>query len=669
MKHRTSLRVRAATAVAAALAVSSAPIAVTAVATAVTGSPCSGFCSGGGPIASGPSQVHLIFLSDARHHFPAKSMAVLEQFVTDWSDSGAHGVLSPYGVSNQLTLATATDGAHLPSNGLTDGFAQKEISKEARRNGWAEGNPSDQFVVLVPPGEQWVPPHAGDCGWHGEYNETKNSPSIFYAVVGDPQTGPNGAPTACIPAGLTGPFPHGEDIDLAVSALSHELAEMESDPWGNKDPGWYNNDFAATDTGGYEVADLCWVEHVSLATAFPGHTDSLDGRDITLHGRGYLIQSLWSGIGQVGGCSLDAPLSVTSTSIWLTANQGAEGNPYSLPGVSFTDPDGESTAANYQAVVSWGDGTTTSETVTGSVLNGVGTYAIDGSHSYVQDGTYQVSVQIADVAGAEGPTGASSVLHLEADVILPVANGGGGWSVATAALPPDALDLSSANLTGMSCDPGGSCHAVGQYGTTAGAQHGLIETLSNGTWSAQSAPVPATGSNYVVLNSVSCPSAASCVAVGIYDDSQGAQQGLIETLSSGIWTATTAPVPAISGTPFVELNSVSCTEDGGCVAVGEYSNQYGIGGGGLIEMLSGSSWAPIEAGGALDSVSCVSASACVAVGNALIESLSAGVWAASTAPLPPNGSGLGLQQVSCGGTGSCAAWGPTRRQGRAFSSG
>jgi hypothetical protein len=78
---------------------------------------------------------------------------------------------------------------------------------------------------------------------------------------------------------------------------------------------------------------------------------------------------------------------------------------------------------------------------------------------------------------------------------------------------------------------------MGYYTDSSGNQQGLIETLSGGTWTATTAPAgtlsPTAGTDPEVdFNSVSCPATGSCVAVGGYNDSSGNQQGLIETQSS-----------------------------------------------------------------------------------------------------------------------------------------
>jgi hypothetical protein len=61
---------------------------------------------------------------------------------------------------------------------------------------------------------------------------------------------------------------------------------------------------------------------------------------------------------------------------------------------TFTDPDLNSTASEYTASIDWGDGSTSTGTITGSA----GSYAVAGSHTYAEESSGDaVSVTITDV--------------------------------------------------------------------------------------------------------------------------------------------------------------------------------------------------------------------------------------------------------------------------------
>ncbi|MBV9448052.1 MAG: hypothetical protein JO345_19385 [Streptosporangiaceae bacterium] len=216
----------------------------------------------------------------------------------------------------------------------------------------------------------------------------------------------------------------------------------------------------------------------------------------------------------------------------------------------------------------------------------------------------------------------------------------GSWTPAEAPLPSDAAsgDNGKGNLQAVSCPSPGNCVAVGFYSAAGGDQPGVIETLTNGTWTPSNVPLPAGGSN-PWLSAISCPSVSSCVAAGYFyagqgaNAGQGAPKGLIETLAHHAWHPEAAPVPQGSTSQYgVQLQGVACPAIGDCVAVGYYnadsksSNSYGF-----IDTLAVGKWTAVMApqpggagrggkGPALYAVGCASTSYCVAVAGDAIES-------------------------------------------------
>jgi hypothetical protein len=265
---------------------------------------------------------------------------------------------------------------------------------------------------------------------------------------------------------------------------------------------------------------------------------------------------------------------------------------------------------------------------------------------------------------------------------------GGSWTAATAPAPAPDNDVV---LQDLSCPAAGSCAAAGYYRDTSGGYHGLVETLSGGTWTATAVPVsglnPAAAAQ-VVLHQVSCPVTGSCAATGNYVDSSGHRQGLIATLANGTWTASTVPTaglsPAPAANPLLYMNSLSCSAAGSCVAVGYYLDPSGREDG-LIVTLADGAWSATTApvGGLnpplstnsvaivhLDGVSCPAVGSCVAVGDYrdtgnnedwFAESLAGGAWSPATIPmtgLVPTGLSVdSFTGISCPSAGSCAATG------------
>ncbi len=85
------------------------------------------------------------------------------------------------------------------------------------------------------------------------------------------------------------------------------------------------------------------------------------------------------------------PLPLTVTAVNFNATAGA---PFVGTIASFINPDPFGTAASYTATIDWGDGTTSTGTITGT-----GTLAVTGSHTYADPGIDAVSVQISHNLG------------------------------------------------------------------------------------------------------------------------------------------------------------------------------------------------------------------------------------------------------------------------------
>jgi len=267
---------------------------------------------------------------------------------------------------------------------------------------------------------------------------------------------------------------------------------------------------------------------------------------------------------------------------------------------------------------------------------------------------------------------------------------GTAWTAATAPQPTTSGSGAQqfAYLREISCDGPSYCVAIGTYHLTTGNGAGLIDTLSNGTWTAARAPEPqgsGSGTNQdTVLESLTCPAVGTCAAGGWYKTTSGGEPAFVLTLAGGNWTAfaLTQTHGGTATNATGTATSVSCSGPGSCVAVGAYQNVTGVHAP-FITTLSGGSWKTMSAplpsgagsgnkgGGDLESIACQSAGTCTAVGNyelptgghlALVESLSGGTWTPATGPMPagaPSGTtqqGV-LASVSCPVSGTCTAVG------------
>jgi hypothetical protein len=144
---------------------------------------------------------------------------------------------------------------------------------------------------------------------------------------------------------------------------------------------------------------------------------------------------------------------------------------------------------------------------------------------------------------------------------------GGKWTDTRAPQPAGAdSEGNEAWLSAVSCPSAAWCVAAG--GTqNAGNDEGLLETLSHGKWSLHVAGLPAGATNGAAQLQVVCASAGNCRASGYYTSRDGSWQGLAQALAGGRWQAAAVPAPA--GSDSVVLNALSCGSAASCVAVGQ----------------------------------------------------------------------------------------------------
>src|SRR5258707_11659842 len=163
---------------------------------------------------------------------------------------------------------------------------------------------------------------------------------------------------------------------------------------------------------------------------------------------------------------------------------------------------------------------------------------------------------------------------------------------------------------------------------------------------------------------VSGPAADSCVAVGTYVRSSGAGVTLARRGNGSRWRI--QPVPSPPGAAWSALNGVSCVSPSACEAVGVTIRRSGARRAGA-ERWNGTRRriqpAPSPGGGYLVGVSCTSPAACTAVGGstsrppgqALAERWDGSRWRVQPAPRPA-GAAL-LSRLACTSSAACTAVG------------
>jgi hypothetical protein len=270
--------------------------------------------------------------------------------------------------------------------------------------------------------------------------------------------------------------------------------------------------------------------------------------------------------------------------------------------------------------------------------------------------------------GISGLTTRACIMAVRAGAAVVVTAG-----IGLAAVPGPVAHAATApprkGLVSVSCVSAADCLAVGMAGATGQA---LVERWGGARWTASKVPLPP-GAYSSPLSGVSCPSATACVAVGTYTKSDtGRSIPFADRWNGKKWLVNALPAP--KGASSVSVNAVACATATRCVLVGSYF--AGNNSPSLAEVWNGSTWKlTAPGGGGLQGVTCTSATRCFAVGateNGLpvIESWNGVKWTAAKAPVPGKAAYGVLFGVSCLSVTTCTAVGgyyyPSTGQGGAL---
>jgi hypothetical protein len=200
------------------------------------------------------------------------------------------------------------------------------------------------------------------------------------------------------------------------------------------------------------------------------------------------------------------------------------------------------------------------------------------------------------------------------------------WSVVANPKPGNPTELAD-----VSCTSTTNCFAVGNYSSRFSFEAvALLEHWNGKTWSVVAGPTPSAPNPR--LNSVSCPSASTCLALGSGDT------GVIDgsTALTARWNGRSWSLVAAANVTahLYRLASVSCTGPKNCFAVGSFDNSTNNGRPApLIERWNGKTWsivAPARSasgtGGWFESTSCTSPTNCLAVGASVTLISSGGYY-------------------------------------------
>jgi hypothetical protein len=147
----------------------------------------------------------------------------------------------------------------------------------------------------------------------------------------------------------------------------------------------------------------------------------------------------------------------------------------------------------------------------------------------------------------------------------------------------------------------------------------LAESWNGSSWTAQAQPPLPTGGTEGRFLGVSCSSARTCIAAGVYNNGSSGtpNRALAEIWNGTGWTV--QATPSLSNTRVSGFNGVSCSHAGPCTAVG-YLNRGRLQA--LAEHWNGTSWSvqsgtkpPNAQPSDFNGVSCATKTACTAVGD------------------------------------------------------
>ena len=218
--------------------------------------------------------------------------------------------------------------------------------------------------------------------------------------------------------------------------------------------------------------------------------------------------------------------------------------------------------------------------------------------------------------------------------------------------------------------------AIASVTLFVGAMGAVLPTVSPPVASAAiTVPATVTASNWTVApnispsldvaqNGVSCVTSTFCMAVGTLNTaSESTAVPAAQVWNGSSWSSVTVQQPASPGS---NLDSVSCVSTTWCVAVGQTGVQHNNSDT-LIEQWNGSQFSIVSATSPtnqdnLSGVSCLSTSFCMAVGDSagtsyLLAHWDGTAWSFSTLGLVPGLSEPNLDGVSCGAMNNCMAVG------------
>ena len=160
-----------------------------------------------------------------------------------------------------------------------------------------------------------------------------------------------------------------------------------------------------------------------------------------------------------------------------------------------------------------------------------------------------------------------------------VTESGGRWRTAVE-IPGTALLNAGGfgQVESLSCPAAGACTAVGYYADDRGQVEEFSVSSTQGRWG-RAAPLPGLAAlniaGYVDVGPVSCASPGNCSAGGAFQARPGKFEAFVATQAHGQWQAPeqVQGMAALSAGRSEEVTAISCAGPGSCSAAGTYSDR------------------------------------------------------------------------------------------------
>ena len=172
-----------------------------------------------------------------------------------------------------------------------------------------------------------------------------------------------------------------------------------------------------------------------------------------------------------------------------------------------------------------------------------------------------VSCVAADACMAVGFSGSESGVH----GTLAESWDGTHWSV----LPTPSPGNNGNFLNGVSCVSPDTCTAAGEAFHNSAPTTSLIESWDGSHWSV--VPSPSPGISQTLVDGVSCAAQNACSVVGNYDTKTAITKILVESWNGRRWSLVPTPNPGVIDHI---LNGVSCPSPAFCMAAGFFFSHH-----------------------------------------------------------------------------------------------